>query len=119
MTNAYGISAYFPYKRTSNVDKAVKTYNAIGMDEEYSQCIREFASMEVGGQLASGGTGSPLTSLFRQPGVRQLHPEFRQISPSCLMPFLETSQASRGCPAAIAILYREISGFEGYGRLYR
>lgn len=64
MTNAYGISAYFPYKRTSNVDKAVKTYHAIGMDDEYSQCIREFASMEVGGQLASGGTGSPLISLF-------------------------------------------------------
>ncbi len=64
MTNAYGISAYFPYKRSSNVDKAVKTYSAIGIDDEYSQCIREFASMEVGGQVASGGTGSPLISLF-------------------------------------------------------
>ncbi len=64
MTNAYGISAYFPYNKTSNVDKAVKTYDAIGIDNEYSQCIREFASMEVGGQLASGGTGSPMTSLF-------------------------------------------------------
>ena len=64
MTNAYGLSAYFPYKKSSNVDKAVKTYSAIGVDDEYSQCIREFASMEVGGQIASGGTGSPITSLF-------------------------------------------------------
>lgn len=64
MTNAFGLSAYFPYKKTRNVDKAVQTYEAIGVDEEYSQCIREFASMEVGGQIASGGTGSPLSSLF-------------------------------------------------------
>ncbi len=64
MTNAFGLSAYFPYKKTRNVDKAVQTYEAIGVDDEYSQCIREFASMEVGGQIASGGTGSPLSSLF-------------------------------------------------------
>lgn len=64
MTNAYGLSAYFPYKRTSNVDKAVQTYSAIGMDEEYSSCIRDFASMEVAGQVASGGTNTPMSSLF-------------------------------------------------------
>ena len=64
MTNAYGISAYFPYKRSSNVDKAVETYSAIGMDEEYANCIREFASMETAGQIATGGTSSPLSSLF-------------------------------------------------------
>lgn len=64
MTNAFGLSAYFPYRRSSNVDKAVKTYDAIGMDDEYSRCISEFASMEVAGQVASGGTGTPLSSLF-------------------------------------------------------
>lgn len=64
MTNAYGISAYFPYKRVGNVDKAVQTYSAIGMDDEYVSCIREFAGMEVAGQVASGGTHTPMTSLF-------------------------------------------------------
>ena len=64
MTNAYGISIYFPYRRASNVDKAVSTYNAIGMDESYSECIREFASLEVSGQAVSGGTNTALPSLL-------------------------------------------------------
>ena len=33
------------------------------MDEEYLRCIQAFASMEVSGQAASGGTASPLPSL--------------------------------------------------------
>ena len=64
MTNAYGLSIYFPYKKVSNVDNAVDTYEAIGMDEEYAQCIKEFASLEVGGQTSAGGTSSPLPSLL-------------------------------------------------------
>ncbi len=66
MTNAYGISIFFPYRRSSTVDKAVSTYDAIGMDESYSQCIREFASLEVGGQVSAGGTSSALPSLLGQ-----------------------------------------------------
>ena len=64
MTNAYGVSIYFPYKRTSFVDTACSTYNAIGMDAEYGKCIRQFAKLETSGQIAAGGTGSPLESLF-------------------------------------------------------
>ncbi len=64
MTNAYGLSIYFPYQKVSNVDNAVDTYEAIGMDEEYAQCIKEFASLEVGGQTSAGGTSSPLPSLL-------------------------------------------------------
>ena len=64
MSNAYGLSIYFPYRKVSSVDKAVKTYNAIGMDESYSQCIREFASLEVSGQVSTGGTTSALPSLL-------------------------------------------------------
>ncbi len=64
VTNAYGLSIYFPYKRTSSVQTAVNTYQAIGMDEEYTRCIQQFASLGVAGQAASGGTTSPLTSLL-------------------------------------------------------
>ena len=64
MNNAYGVSIYFPYRKLSNVDKAVKTYDAIGLDESYSQCIREFASMETSGQVSTGGYSSPYSSLF-------------------------------------------------------
>ena len=64
MTNAYGLSVYFPYKKTYTVDRMVETYEAIGMDGEYGQCIKEFASLEVCGQSVNGGTTSPLPSLL-------------------------------------------------------
>ncbi len=64
MTNAYGLSIYFPYKKVSSVDEVVDTYEAIGMDEEYARCIQEFASLEVGGQTATGGTTNALPSLM-------------------------------------------------------
>ena len=68
MTNAYGISIYFPYRKSSNVDRAASTFNQIGLDKGYIQCIRQFASLEVSGQAASGGTASPLPSLLGQLG---------------------------------------------------
>ncbi|MBR4201776.1 MAG: peptidase C11 [Oscillospiraceae bacterium] len=64
MTNAYGVSIYFPYKRASMVDSACSTYNQINMDQSYIKCIRQFASLETSGQIAAGGSGSPLDSLF-------------------------------------------------------
>ena len=64
MTNAYGLSIYFPYRKTATVDRAVSTYRQIGMDESYSRCIRQFASLAASGQAASGGSASPLTSLL-------------------------------------------------------
>ncbi len=64
INNAYGVSIYFPYRKTSSVDTACKTYNKIGMDSEYSQCIRQFASLETSGQISAGGTSSPVPSLF-------------------------------------------------------
>ena len=51
------------------VDDAVDTYELIGMDEEYARCIQAFASMEVSGQAVSGGTASPLPSLFEMLGT--------------------------------------------------
>ena len=58
MSNAYGLSIYFPYKKTANVSQALRTYKAIGMNTEYMRCIQEFASMEVSGQAVSGGSSS-------------------------------------------------------------
>ena len=64
MTNAYGVSIYFPYKRTSYVDSACDIYDSIGMDDTYSKCIRQFAKLETSGQIAAGGSSSPIGSLF-------------------------------------------------------
>ena len=38
------------------------------MSDDYIQCIRQFASLEVSGQAAAGGTASPLPSLLGQLG---------------------------------------------------
>ena len=66
MTNAYGLSIYFPYKKAGSVQNMLNQYDDIGMDEEYAKCIQSFASMGVAGQVAAGGsaTGSPMGSLF-------------------------------------------------------
>ena len=66
MTDAYGLSIYFPYKKVGSVDNAVATFDAIGMDDEYLRCIQQFASIETGGQAVAGGSsvGNPLFSLL-------------------------------------------------------
>ena len=64
IADAYGLSVYFPYQKMSNVDKAVSTYAAIGMDDSYSKAIRAFASVEASGQAVTGGVTSAIPSLF-------------------------------------------------------
>ncbi|MBD5159683.1 MAG: peptidase C11 [Ruminococcus sp.] len=64
ITNAYGVSIYFPYQRTSYVDSACNIYSNIGMDSSYSNCIRQFAKLETSGQVANSSNNSPLSSLF-------------------------------------------------------
>ncbi|MBR3306251.1 MAG: peptidase C11 [Lachnospiraceae bacterium] len=62
MTNAYGVSVYFPYRKTSKVNTASNIYNEIGLDSEYSDCIREFAGVQATGQSAAGPS-SPFSML--------------------------------------------------------
>ena len=64
ISNAYGLSIYFPLKKTNKVDSISKTYDEIGMDKEYTSCIKRFAQLGVAGQAVAGGTQSPLSSLF-------------------------------------------------------
>ena len=64
ISDAHGLSIYFPYQKVSNVDKAVSTYAAIGMDDSYAKAIRDFAGVEVSGQAVTGGTSSVMPSLF-------------------------------------------------------
>ena len=70
MSNANGISIYFPEKKPSKVKSAVKEYQQIDMDSEYTRCIQEFASVEATGQEYSAqnadgaSVGSPISSLL-------------------------------------------------------
>ncbi|MCR5041391.1 MAG: peptidase C11 [Clostridia bacterium] len=66
VSNAYGISAYFPYRAAGKVNSAVKQLDAIGFDKGYTDCVKKFASLEVTGQAAGGGSVSPFGSLFGQ-----------------------------------------------------
>jgi hypothetical protein len=68
MTNAYGLSIYFPYKSANKVNSAVATYQAIGMDSDYARVIQQFATMGSAGQsVATNGVSggfSPLDALL-------------------------------------------------------
>lgn len=65
ITNAYGLAIYFPYNKTSRVANAVKAYEAMGMDSNYTDCVRSFANLELSGQVVAGNQqpSSPLPSL--------------------------------------------------------
>ena len=58
VSNAYGLSIYFPYQKTGKVDTAATQYSAIGMDDEYTRCIQQFASMGTAGQTISSNVSS-------------------------------------------------------------
>ena len=64
IANANGLSVYFPYKKASKASSMVKTYEQIGMDSAYSDCIRAFASNEQSGQTTFDGEGSPIETLL-------------------------------------------------------
>jgi len=64
ISNANGVSIYFPYGRTSSVNKMAQIYDRIDMDESYTDCIKSFASLEVAGQTVAGGSQAQLSSLF-------------------------------------------------------
>ncbi len=62
MTNAYGLSVYFPYRRTSQLNAAVENYDAVGISPAYARCIEQFCIMQSAGQ-GMAGTTSPLGPL--------------------------------------------------------
>ena len=68
MANSYGLSIYFPSQKLSMVDRAASTYQRIGIDADYTRCIRQYASMAASGQAAAGGTSSPLSALLGSSG---------------------------------------------------
>lgn len=55
MTNAYGLSVYFPYHHLEDVDRAISLYDTLAVAPEYSGFIREFAGLMTSGQVANGG----------------------------------------------------------------
>ena len=65
MTNAYGISIYFPYqnRKQSTLTQAVATYKQIGMDDAYARCIQQFADQQTIGAAGTQAQTSPIGAL--------------------------------------------------------
>ncbi len=66
MTNAYGLSIFFPKKKLSRVDDMVRTYKSLGIDSSYSKCIQQYAVVSATGQAVSSGysnSASPFGAL--------------------------------------------------------
>ncbi len=63
MKDCGGISVYFPSQDLNKVDTALKTFTRLNLDEKYSECIKNYSNLEVGGQIASG-QGTLLDTLF-------------------------------------------------------
>ncbi len=59
IANANGLSIFFPYGASKSMTTAaLSTYDKIGLDDTYSDCIKSFASISAGGQIISGGTSA-------------------------------------------------------------
>lgn len=62
ISNAYGLSIFFPYRSTRYVNTVLNTYSNIDMNEEYSEVVRNFATYSGSGQVSSGGSHSAYQS---------------------------------------------------------
>ncbi len=62
MSNAYGLSIYFPYRTPNYVSLALQVYDQIDMDKDYANCVRSFATYTSAGQTSSGGGYSAYNS---------------------------------------------------------
>lgn len=63
--NAHGLSIFFPYYAPKNVQKAVGIYEAIGMDADYTNAIRNFVAVEGGGQILHQQQGNSVFNLLQ------------------------------------------------------
>lgn len=64
ITNANGVSIFFPYNNLKKLNSMLDTYEQIGIDDEYSKCIKSFASVAAGGQVVSSGSNNILDILL-------------------------------------------------------
>ena len=66
--NSFGLSIYFPMSKPSSVKTAVNTYDAIGMDDEYSRCIQAFAGVTGSAQSVQSSaystSSNPYSAIF-------------------------------------------------------
>ncbi len=101
MANAYGMSIYFPFTSFKTVNSAVSLYKSIGMDSNYTDCVKSFASLAAGGQIATNSTSSPLGSLFGTPSGNTSSTSSSDMLSGLLGSFLGGGSSSSGSGSLI------------------
>ena len=96
LSGCNGISIYFPYETTNSVKNAVASYEALGVDSEYTQCIKSFASLGLGGQLAG--------SLTQMPDISSSSGDLTNLLGSLLNSYINTSATSSSSSSPIPAL---------------
>ena len=64
MNNAYGLSIYFPYYSPRNVNGAIQVYKNLGMDSDYTDAVRSFATLSASGQIAGSSSSNSLFDIL-------------------------------------------------------
>lgn len=64
ISNAHGLSIYFPYSSLNKMNNMVKIYDNIDIDEDYSMAVKNFATLTSSGQIVVNNSGSSHTSLI-------------------------------------------------------
>lgn len=64
MSNSYGLSIYFPYKKVNKVNTVTGIYEKIGMDETYTSAIRSYAQHSGAGQVYTNNTSNSLINVL-------------------------------------------------------
>jgi hypothetical protein len=65
ITDANGVSVFFPSGQLSQMNAVLDTYDQIGVAAEYRECITSYASVTAGGQVVSSGSGNFLDVLLQ------------------------------------------------------
>ena len=109
ISKAYGLSIYFPYESLQSMNSAVSVYNNLGLDEEYTRCIKSFASLESAGQISANSSygGDDLFSSL-------LGGSSGSAVPSLLGSFMNSSgSASAGSSLDASTILGLLSAFSG------
>lgn len=69
ITNAYGLSIYFPYANTKLVSSASDIYEKIGFNDDYTDAIRSFATLSASGQIAVSHSSSSIFDILNGSSV--------------------------------------------------
>ena len=56
ISNAYGLSIYFPNSSLKSMNSMIQLYEDIGMDESWTEGVRTYATLESSGQIAATAT---------------------------------------------------------------